>query len=188
MAPGPQESQGSRRGPRHSTGTDAGVEKIRLFVAARVPDEHLEAIGGATRDLHASLPKARWVPPDNQHVTLKFLGWTPSARLEAVGRVIEVAAAARTPAACSVTQLGAFPSPRRARVLWAGLDNPGGLLAALASDLDAAFEPLGYRVEDRAFTPHLTLARFKVHRVELFRSRLSPSGARYESMASYELG
>jgi RNA 2',3'-cyclic 3'-phosphodiesterase len=102
--------------------------------------------------------------------------------------------------------IGAFPRARRARVIWAGIDDPGGLLGALAADLAAGFEPLGYRAEKRAFTPHLTLARlrvpkpvnlgtldldlppFAVDHLRLYRSRLHPKGATYEVIRRFELG
>jgi 2'-5' RNA ligase len=116
-----------------------------------------------------------------------------TAAVDAVTRV-------HTPAPVSLSGLGAFPRPRRARVVWAGIDDPQTLLAALAAELGEALRAVGYEPEDRAYTAHLTLARFKtpspvelpdlpdppgpftVDRVTLFRSRLSPSGARYEVM------
>lgn len=184
------------------------IEKLRLFAAVRVPEEHRRRIDHSTRALREALPRARWVSLENQHVTLKFLGWTPSDRLGALAEVFEIAAAGRARSECSIAQLGAFPRARRARVLWVGLDDPAALLSGLATDLEASLEPLGYRREERPFTPHLTLARFKVpqrvehllpqlpddlppfpvDRLELFRSRLHPTGARYEPIACYELG
>lgn len=95
------------------------------------------------------------------------------------------------------------------RVLWVGLDDPQGLLAKLAADLERAFEPLGYPTEERAFRPHLTLARFKnpirldqplpvleaerfgrfaADELQLFQSHLHPHGARYEALARFRLG
>lgn len=185
------------------------VERLRLFVAARPPETHVAWLDDALDDLRNRLASARWIAVDNQHLTLKFLGTTPSDRLAAVMRVVELVARGRDASDVSFTQLGAFPSTRRARVLWIGLDDPRSLLANLASDLNRSFQPLGYPVEDRAFTPHLTLARFKVparvegllphvatddldpwrvEKVTLFRSRLHPKGARYEELQSFELG
>ena len=159
--------------------------------------------------LRAKLTNARWTDPENQHLTLKFLGGAPSDRLEAITTTCTMVAAGRRPARIAPTALGAFPSRTRVRVLWIGLDDPDGLLAALAADLDRAFEPLGFPAEGRAYTPHLTLARFKlpvplrsgfpeidtsgvkpfeVEDIVLFRSHLSPKGARYEVMAVFPLG
>jgi 2'-5' RNA ligase len=103
--------------------------------------------------------------------------------------------------------LGAFPSEKRARVLWAGIRDEAGLTEGLASDLDQAFEPLGFATEARSYTSHLTLARLKVPRklpdlppisartsepfevrdIVLFRSRLSPKGARYDVLERFAL-
>ena len=184
--------------------TDA---KLRLFAAVSVPHPVLEALEASVEALQQSLPAARWTPLDNQHVTLKFLGWTPAEGLGDVEAACDAIAAATRPFSVSVTRLGAFPSATRARVLWAGIDDPYSELASIASALDKSLEPLGFEPEKREFTAHLTLARFKtparlgssIDRVvertepfevgsfELHRSHLSPAGARYEVLRSFVL-
>lgn len=191
----------------------SGGPKLRLFVAAAVPELQRAWVTEQISGLMRRWPEARWIPRDNQHVTLKFLGSTPVARLEHVMVVCdEVAAAHRRrvpgdPNSLSLAGLGVFPSPKRARVLWVGLDDPAGLLAALAGALDGRLAPLGFEAEKRPFSPHLTLARFKrpapvgelpplapapgdfpLVEFGLWRSHLSPKGARYERLASYPLG
>jgi RNA 2',3'-cyclic 3'-phosphodiesterase len=185
------------------------IEKIRLFVAVSLPSALLESIDDAVASLRSKLTNARWTRKEAQHLTMKFLGWTPADRLKEVAHVCEMVAASHQPATITLTRLGAFPSERRVRVLWMGVDDPTSLLTELAADLDEAYEPLGFAAEGRAYTPHLTLARFKlpvplksgfpdvaapphdpvpVERIELFRSHLSPTGARYEVMESFPLG
>ncbi|HEX2195346.1 MAG TPA: RNA 2',3'-cyclic phosphodiesterase [Actinomycetota bacterium] len=176
-----------------------GDEKLRLFTAVRVPHAQLEWLDAAVGSLK-DLPGARWTTLDNQHVTLNFLGWVEASLLPRVAAAVDATAGRHRSAGVSLGPLGAFPRERRARVVWAGLDDPSGLLADLARDLGERLRPLGYEPEQRAFTPHLTLARletprsvegrlpvlpkppgsFTVDRVTLFRSRLSPAGARYE--------
>ncbi len=90
-------------------------------------------------------------------------------------------------------------------MLWAGVSDPAGMLERLADGLDGAFAPMGYRPERRPFAAHVTLARFRqpvrldlpgleplepflLRRIGLYRSRLSPGGARYESLAAFPLG
>lgn len=178
-----------------------GDDKLRLFTAVRVPREQLEWLDGAAGDLK-TVPGARWTDVANQHVTLNFLGWIEAGRLDDVTTAVDETAASHAPAAVSLTGLGAFPKVRRARVLWAGISDPEGLLPALAEDLGKRLRRIGYEPEDRGYTAHLTLARFKtprslegllpelpappgaftVARITLFRSRLSPAGARYEVM------
>lgn len=186
-------------------------ERLRLFVAVDLPPDLLGAIDESLTALRSrpEVASARWTVPANQHVTLKFLGWVDAGTVDPIAASLATVASSHEPATITVTGLGAFPSERGARVLWAGLDDPAGLLTGLASDLDPALAPLGFEPETRAFTPHLTLARFKppasvkgvlsevprvaepsfeVVHVALYRSHLHPGGARYEILRSMSLG
>ncbi|HZA41287.1 MAG TPA: RNA 2',3'-cyclic phosphodiesterase [Actinomycetota bacterium] len=184
------------------------VRPLRLFVAVSLPTHVLEALAAATAELRNALPGGRWSPLENQHVTLKFLGSCPADQLEEIAAAVAMVAASHETATLRLTDLGTFPSRRRARVLWAGLEDEAELLRSLAEGLDDALKPLGFEPEKRAFTPHLTLARwrtpipvraplptmpqevfepFTVDAVELFRSHLSPRGARYEMLRSWPL-
>jgi 2'-5' RNA ligase len=128
--------------------------------------------------------------------------------LEDIAAAVGAVAASHEAATMSLGELGTFPSRRRARVLWAGLRDDSELLRSLAAGLDDALRPLEFEPEKRAFTAHLTLARwrtpipvtsplpdmprevlesFTVEAVELFRSHLSPRGARYEMLRSWPL-
>ena len=183
-------------------------DRLRLFVAVSIPTHLLEALAGATQDLHQTVPGGRWSPPENQHVTLKFLGWSPAERFEEIAAAVGSVSAAHSPAAVRLAGLGSWPSRRRVRVLWAGLHDESELLPRLAAELDDALGPVGFEPEKRDFTPHLTLARwrtpvplrvplpdlpaevretFTIEAVELFRSHLSPKGARYEVLKSWPL-
>lgn len=184
-------------------------ERIRLFVAVSIPRGHLEAIAGATAPVRERFPGGRWPAVENQHVTLKFLGSTPAAVLPDVEDVCTEAAASAAPVEVRLGPVGSFPSATRMRVLWVGLEDEAGMLPRVATALDEGFVPLGFRVEKRGFTPHLTLARFKapvrvteplpeiatpelppftIDAIELFRSHLSPKGARYEVLRSFPFG
>ena len=183
-------------------------ETLRLFFAASVPSPLLDSVQERLADLKSALPQARWTAPAHQHLTCKFLGATPADRLEEVARTGAAVARERREAAVALSNLGAFPSARRARVLWLGVDDPAGVLTGLAEGLGDALEPLGFAAEARVFTPHLTLARFKssvqlsslcaldtgglppfeVSELVLWRSHLSPKGARYERLETLPLG
>lgn len=183
------------------------AKALRLFVAIELPAEAEDAVEAAVGPWRESFPRARWVPPGNRHVTVKFLGQTwPRLRGWVEERVRE---AARSAVAfeTSLTGLGAFPSARRARVLWVGLDDRPGRMAEVALGLDAALAQ-EFRPEARAFTPHLTVARsdpplalppdyvsaevtpvrFRVDHVTLFRSHLRRPAPLYEPLASLPLG
>jgi 2'-5' RNA ligase len=184
-------------------------ERLRLFVAADVPPPLLDALEESTAPLRSAdqFAAARWTKPSSQHLTLKFLGWVDSEQRGEISARIATVAGAEEAGTVSLSGLGAFPSARRARVLWAGLEDPAEVLSGLAAALDSALEPLGFEVEKRPFTPHLTLARFKppasvegvmdvvqvpessfdVDHLALYRSRLHPKGASYEVLEAFPL-
>lgn len=184
------------------------AKALRLFVAVEVPPEVTAAAAAATAELRARYPRARWAPPENQHVTMKFLGQT-WPRLEGwVRERVAEAATALEPFEVRLDGLGAFRSPRQARVLWAGLrDQPEGALAGVAAAVDAALAA-EFAPERRAFSAHLTLARsdpplvlepadlerpvvpvaWRVERLVLFRSHLRRPAPRYELLQAFAFG
>lgn len=178
-----------------------------MFVAFEIPDDRLDAVAAAAGEIQERLHAGRWTTRGQQHVTLKFIGWIEASLLDEVCACCERAARGMRRAAVSLTGVGAFPTPRRARVLWAGIDDPTGLTPELAARLDRELVRVGIQPEDRSYTPHLTLARFKpphdvravvrdapgIHEsfeiaaITLFRSHLAPGGARYEVVRWFDL-
>lgn len=180
---------------------------MRLFVALELTDE----VHTALRELVARLEPAgadlRWVRREGMHLTLKFIGEVPEAKLpliqEALARVRSAA-----PVEMKFRGLGYFPHERRPRVFWVGVEASANL-PELAAEVEAALEPLGIARENRPYAPHLTLGRFKTlsrlarlqeeiarlpstefGRVEtaefaLFQSRLSPRGAEYTRLQTF---
>lgn len=180
------------------------AKPLRLFVAAEVPEDVRAAVAHAVSPLRERFPKARWVPTPNQHVTLKFLGPTYPRLVEWVTATVGEVASRNVAFETRVRDLGVFPNARRARVLWAGLDDAGSAFERLAADLDEALSK-EFSPEKRAFTPHLTVARFDppvpvdadeirykspafgVDRIALFRSHLRRPAPLYEPMEAYPL-
>jgi 2'-5' RNA ligase len=179
---------------------------LRLFIAVDVPDAVKEGLAKRVGLFRDRIPGARWTGFDGWHVTLKFLGSTWPRLVGAVQEAVAKTAAETAPFESALTRVGAFPTAARARVLWAGLDDPDGTLGAVAKRLDALLSE-DFVAEKRAFTPHLTLARlvpprnlrefvpefdgmavtserFRIDRVVLYRSHLSPRGATYEALFS----
>src|SRR5919204_1296144 len=99
------------------------AKPLRLFVAVDIPDDVRKGLATAVEPLKDLGLRARWVPPENWHVTLKFLGRTWPRLLRWVIGSIAAVTREQRPFATSLTGLGAFPTARRARVLWAGLDD-----------------------------------------------------------------
>jgi RNA 2',3'-cyclic 3'-phosphodiesterase len=135
----------------------------RLFVALD-PDEAVRAgVAAAVAGLRLATGPAggalRFGDPATIHLTLRFLGEVAEARVGSVAAAVAAAAAEHRPLSLEVRGAGAFPSPRRARVVWLGLGGDLAPLAALAAGLDRHLAPLGFAAEGRPFTPHLTVAR-----------------------------
>lgn len=148
----------------------------------------------------------RWTHPENVHLTLKFLGEVPEGEIEQIGAALRKVCADHAPFDASLSSFGAFPSARRARIIWAGAGAGSEELRDLTADVETAFEPLGFGREDRTFVPHATLGRvrgkpvklefpavvpgepgFEISRVELMESKLAAGGAVYETLYSLAL-
>ncbi|MBV9744916.1 MAG: RNA 2',3'-cyclic phosphodiesterase [Acidobacteriia bacterium] len=130
---------------------------MRLFTALDLPDP----VAGNLEELLEKLrPQARiqWSPVTNLHITTKFIGEWPEARLDELQAAL-AAIEPRPPITVVIEKLGFFPNARSPRVFWCGVESLG--LANLAAATERATSSLGIRSEERAFSPHLTLARIK---------------------------
>lgn len=187
---------------------------MRLFIAINPPEPVRRLIHDGTASLRdADLP-ARWVNTGQLHLTLKFLGEMREQRLPALKEALLEAATGCPPFELKLEGIGAFPSLRRPRVIWLGVEATLPL-RALKHDIEHAFAQLGIDRESRAFHPHFTLGRardraeagefralerlargvevrggFEVEAVDLVRSRLGPGGPHYsvEASARFESG
>ena len=188
---------------------------LRSFIALEIPAEVQSALARSIASLQKNLPNPliRWVARQNVHLTLKFLGDVSPANLERLAEALRSEVAAYEPFSMSVGRLGAFPTPRRARVLWIGLDAPAELMVLLHS-VELVSARLGYASEDRPFSPHLTIGRVGqtvsgadlqriraaleatnigtigsvcVDTVQIFKSDLQPGGSVYTPLYSLPL-
>lgn len=185
---------------------------MRLFLGVRVSMATVAALQEQVRALRDTArdggPRVRWVSPASYHVTLKFLGWARAPIVDALRDQVPPAIAGVRPFEVTCEQLGAFPSPARARVLWAGVTDPAGSLAKLAAALDDVAGGLGFNKENRAFHAHVTIGRVKevadvtpllqsgtehrystsmIDSVQLYQSITSPDGAEYPVLRSWPL-
>src|SRR2546426_3692579 len=134
------------------------AKPIRLFVAVDVPDHARAALAAVVAANRDRIPGARWTRPDGWHVTLKFLGSTWPRLVDEVKAAAGSAATASERFETRLTELGVFPSARRARIVWAGVADPDGRFGRIVEDLDRRLEDY-FVPEKRAFIPHLTVAR-----------------------------
>jgi len=137
----------------------------RLFIAVPAADEVRAAVGKLMEEV-AGGPisergpgQPRWVRVDDLHLTLRFLGATPDERQAEIASALATAAAGVAPFRVVLSGGGAFPNASAPRVLWIGIAEGTDHLAGLVGRLNGALAPLGWPVETRPFTPHLTLAR-----------------------------
>ncbi len=129
---------------------------MRLFVALDIPDDIRAGIRTFMDGVRGFAPDVRWVAPESLHVTQKFIGEQPDAKLAAIKQQLATVSAEAMDV--SFRGAGFFPTARSARVVWIGIE-AGERLARLANAVDAVLEVVGIEREQREFSPHLTLAR-----------------------------
>ncbi len=189
-------------------GSPSEAKPWRLFVAADVPEAVRSRLAEELAPLREAHPELRWSPPENWHVTLKFLGAVRSFLVADVGHAVAEAAATTDRFDTHLLGADAFPSARRARVLWVGMSDRDERFRELAGALDIALVQT-VKPEERPFTPHLTVARtkqpllleedlaviaamrsetFTVDHVTLYRSHLRRPAPLYEPVEIFSLG
>ena len=126
-----------------------------------IPAETRRALSILIKDFEAICRGARWVQPEGMHVTLKFIGHVEDAMAARIAEALDGVRRERT-IAVAFREFGFFPNERHPRVFSVGIqaDKELGLLA---KEVETRLEPLGIAKEERAFRPHLTLARFKTN-------------------------
>ena len=181
-------------------------QTIRSFIAFELPAAVTSRLDRVQQKLKALGLKARWVRPQNIHLTLKFLGNIDPAAVEKIGQAMADAAGDCAPIALTVDGIGFFPGLRRPRVIWVGLGGATGVLLDLQRNLADRLAAIGFAKDKKSFKAHLTLGRirqavdphvlsravedyadleslkFTADRIILFKSDLKPSGAVYSPL------
>lgn len=184
----------------------------RTFCAFELPIDLRDQLEDQIWRLRNSVPdvRASWSRPENTHLTLKFFGNVPVDKLPRISAVAEDAVKHFSPIPIEISKTGVFPNVNRARVLWVGVNDPSGELARLQRMLEEQFEIAGFPKEDRAFKPHLTIARIRtpdgarqlaeahmrmqfksleitLNELIVFRSEPSSKGSKYTSISQHPL-
>lgn len=181
---------------------------MRLFIAANFSASDRQRIYDRAQPLRDLELPVRWLPASSYHLTLRFLGEQPDAKLSDIRGALEAAASGEPPFRVSSTGVGATPSLAHPRVLWLELAHEPSL-TRIHGRLSEALAEYGFRPEERAFRPHLTLGRTRRGRhpgafaelpnvvsrlelvdapipigsIDLMQSELLPTGARYRVLA-----
>jgi len=194
------------------------AEVYRCFIAVPLPPAFREAVAGLQRQVRDACDTVmgradmlRWVRPDDMHMTVRFLGDTPTRKMAPLGDLLEQSAARARCVDLSATGVDAFPSAARPRVLLLRMSDPTDVLSSLAKEIERGVRRLGFTREERPFTPHVTLARarrdsrlpslegivsgqevaglgpLRVEALVLYRSELAPGGPRYTALATHSL-
>jgi 2'-5' RNA ligase len=134
---------------------------LRLFIAIEIGEQEKKSLERLQSRLRHKLPSVRWVKPGAIHLTLKFLGDIDEGEVPRIRDALAASAAKCAAFAFTLRGIGAFPNEKSPRVIWIGVDEPSGLLAALAATLIARLSSAGFPPEDRPFSPHITIGRVK---------------------------
>ena len=194
----------AERGERHL---------LRIFVAVFPPASIQRRAAAVIEGLQAEGDGVSWVKQDNLHFTVRFLGDLGESGAGRAAAAVRESVRGIPAFRASLGPPGAFPSPRKARVLWLGLAEGGDRLVALAKAVERGLEEAGFGRADRVFKPHLTIGRvrdrerdwseplagvaeasagdgaaFDVDRVVVVQSTLSPKGSIYRVRDEAPLG
>ena len=184
---------------------------IRAFIAVDLDDPVIEKVCNVVAILKSRITEIRWLRKENLHLTLKFLGNIAESQVEPITAALRHPLGLFSPCTISAKGLGVFPDFRRPKILWVGLT--GDQLVQLTAEIESALMPIGFTPENRAFTPHLTIGRWRegsrpaknlrqeidslndfefgacaVRQIVLFQSVLKPEAASYSELRTIQLG
>ncbi|MBV8150476.1 MAG: RNA 2',3'-cyclic phosphodiesterase [Candidatus Eremiobacteraeota bacterium] len=192
-----------RRLLRHSVGGSGPPLRIRLFVALDLDAAARAACARVAERLEAAGCTARWIPPENYHVTVAFLGSIEDERLGAVDRALTEAVTALRHFRIPLERAGGYPNERRARIIWVGPHQPVAPFAEVCREVRGALRTAGFAFGDEHADAHVTIGRAQgvavagvavtktlvdADRLALYRSFTERAGARYVRLAEFAFG
>ncbi len=192
------------------------MNQIRVFIAVDLPPAIQESVEKQTASLRRTLGDdlIRWVPAQNMHLTLKFIGNIAASHLDFLKQMLTQSVNSQRQFDLQIGGIGSFPNLKRPRVLWVGIHAPADL-TSLQKNVEAGAVRLGYEKEERGFSPHLTLGRVRqnvsaadlqrirsalentqigrigtatIEAVHLYKSDLHTDGSIYTKLLSVPLG
>jgi len=183
---------------------------MRCFIAINLGDSLKEKIGSLITELYLGNWDVKWIPAENLHITLKFLGEISAEPAEKINAILSDVSGRYCPFEVGFHGVGVFPDRRRPRVIWIDLRYPKELIN-MKKEVDHNLINLGFKSETTKFLPHLTIGRVRsfqgrdsllsaleelrerdfgkieVNKIALMKSDLKPSGAQYSVMTEFPL-
>jgi len=183
---------------------------IRCFIAVNLPDEIKKTVGNVISELKKTGADVKWVNAGNIHLTLKFLGNTDASLIPAMTEALSKKVSLCKPFYITIAGVGCFPSEKRPRVIWIGIED-SEILSCIKKDIDVVLSGFGFAPEERAFSPHFTIGRVRslqkmrelmysfeefrksdfgrveVSAIHIMKSELKPAGAEYSSLGRISL-
>lgn len=184
---------------------------LRCFISLELPEELKKNIYGYIEKLKAAGSDVKWIPPENLHLTLKFLGNTPEELLKNINERLISLSKSHDRFSLQVSGAGAFPNIKYPRVIWLGVHDSEETIK-LQRDIDESMAELGFKRDEKQFTPHLTIGRVRslrnkdalikelaalkevdfgkieVNNITLMKSELKQGGAEYFRLSEIRIG
>ena len=187
---------------------------MRSFIAIELPPEIKNSLADLQNQLKAQQADVKWVEPCNIHLTLKFLGEIDDKKIKEVTQILEDTTKDKNTFYIRISSMGAFPKINFPRVIWVGIDKGEEEVKQIAKSLEQNLAKIGLPLEDRPFSSHITIGRirsglnrerlvkglnaletnfgkefaeFRVTRIILFKSTLTPQGPVYEILNAANL-
>ena len=184
---------------------------LRCFISLELPEELKKNIYGYIEKLKAAGADVKWIPPENLHLTLKFLGDTTEELLKSINERLISLSKSHDRFSLQISGAGAFPNIKYPRVVWLGVHDSEEIIK-LQHDIDESMAGLGFKRDEKQFTPHLTVGRMKslknmgllikelatlketdfgkieVINIALMKSELKPGGAEHFKLNEISIG
>lgn len=187
---------------------------MRSFIAITLPQEIKDSLQHIQERLKSAQADVKWVRPNNIHLTLKFLGEIKDDLIDKIKKIIAEVCKDKKALEVSLSDLGAFPHIKQPRVVWVGISQGEENIKNIATELEQKLNGIGIAKGKRAFACHITLGRlragikrqelsrelekvknlqiqnplkFKVNKISLFKSTLTPQGPIYEEFYNANL-
>lgn len=178
----------------------------RIFLAIPLQDCFGETISQTIYQLKAQIEGAKWVLPEQVHITLHFFGETSKQNIETIKAAVHPIVKKYKPLNLNLEGVGFFPNPHRPRIIWLGVREEQDQLSALQSEIERELAGKGFFVGDRPFKGHATIGRIKslphggfkdflmpsvkttfkeINSIVLYQSLLSPKGPTYEILETF---